>query len=147
MFEYSFMDQDFEATFRSEERMGKVLNLFSIVMIIIACLGLFGLAAFSAEQRLKELSIRKVLGAKVSNLVITFSSEFTALVAMAVLFAIPSSYFLVDLWLSDFAFHTPIEAWVFGVATLLVMLLASFTIGYQSLVNAKKNPAAVLKNN
>lgn len=147
MFEYSFMDQDFEATFREEERMGKVLNLFSMMMMVIACLGLFGLAAFSAEQRLKELCIRKVLGAKVSNLVITFSSEFTILVGVSIVIAIPVSYFLVDSWLSGFAFHTPIQAWVFVLATALTMALAVMTIGYQSFANARKNPATVLKNN
>ncbi len=146
MFEYSFMDHEFEATFRSELQMGKILNLFSIMALIIACLGLFGLAAFSAEQRMKELGIRKVLGARVISLVVSFSSEFTRLIVIAIVLAIPVSYLLVNRWLSSFAYRTPIEAWVFTVAILCAFIIACTTIGYQSLAAANKNPAEVLKD-
>lgn len=146
MFEYSFTDEDFERTFRSEQQMGKVLNLFSVMMIIVACLGLYGLAAFSAEQRLKELSIRKVLGAKVGSLVLSFSSEFIKLIVVSVILAIPIAYVLVQQWLSSFAYRTPIESWVFIVAVTATLFMAVITISYQSFSAAKKNPAQILKD-
>ncbi|MEO9869609.1 ABC transporter permease [Ekhidna sp.] len=145
-FEYSFMDQDFENTFRSEQRMGQILNLFTFMALVIACLGLFGLAAFSAEQRTKELGIRKVLGARVSELVITFSTEFTKLILIAILIASPIAYFLVDSWLGNFAYRTPIDLWVFAVATMAALVIAIVTISFQSLKVANKNPAETLTN-
>jgi len=145
-FEYSFMDQDFENTFRSEQRMSRILNLFTIMALIIACLGLFGLAAFSAEQRTKELGIRKVLGAKVSELVIAFSTEFTKLILIAILIATPIAYLFVDMWLEDFAYRTPIDLWVFAVATLAALVIAIATISFQSLRAANRNPVESLKD-
>ncbi|MEP1923734.1 MAG: ABC transporter permease [Ekhidna sp.] len=145
-FEYSFMDQDFENTFRSEQRMGQILNLFTFMALIIACLGLFGLAAFSAEQRTKELGIRKVLGARVSELVITFSTEFTKLILIAILIASPIAYFLVDGWLENFAYRTPIDLWVFAVATMAALVIAIATISFQSLRAANRNPVESLKD-
>lgn len=145
-FEYSFMDQEFENTFRFEQRMGTILNIFTLMALIIACLGLFGLASFSAEQRIKELGIRKVLGAKVSELVFLFSSEFTKLILISILLASPIAYFLVDAWLSDFASRTPIDLWVFLVAALSALLISIATTSYQSLSAAYKNPVETLKD-
>ena len=145
-FEYSFMDQEFEDTFRAEQRMATALNIITMMALLIACLGLFGLAAFSAEQRLKELGIRKVLGAKVSQLVILFSSEFSKLVVIAILLASPVAYFLVAYWLDDFAYKTPIDVWVFVVAAASPLILALLTISFQSLKAAFKNPALSLKD-
>ncbi len=145
-FEYSFMDQEFEATFRSERKMATILNVFTIMAMIIACLGLFGLAAFSAEQRTKELGIRKVLGASISELAITFSKEFTSLVLIAILLACPIAWYFVKKWLEDFAYSTPIEFWVFMVATLVAMLIAIATISFQSIRSANKNPVETLKD-
>ncbi|WP_421976294.1 ABC transporter permease [Roseivirga seohaensis] len=145
-FEYSFLDEDFENTFQEESRMSLVLNIFTIMALIIACLGLFGLAAFSAEQRLKELGIRKVLGAKISELVLLFSSEFTKLFLIAMLLASPIAYFLVDQWLSDFANRTPIHIWVFAASTLGTLAIAIATISYQSLRSAHKNPVDTLRS-
>ena len=145
IFEYSFMDQAFEKTFRAEQRMGTILNLFTVMAMVIACLGLFGLAAFSAEQRTRELGTRKVLGAKVSELVITFSSEFIRLVGIAILLASPIAYFAVNAWLDDFAYRTPIDAWVFGVVGLGALVIALITVGYQSFSAAIRNPVETLK--
>lgn len=145
-FEYSFMDQEFENTFRTEIRMSLILNIFTFMALLIACLGLFGLAAFSAEQRTKELGIRKVLGAKVSELVVLFSSEFTKLILISILLASPIAYFLVDRWLSDFAYRTPIDIWVFIVTTLGALLIAIITIAYQSLSAARANPTETLRS-
>ncbi len=145
LFEYSFMDQEFEETFRSEQRMATVLNIFTLLALIIACLGLFGLAAFSAEQRTKELGIRKVLGAKFSELAMLFSSEFTKLVLISVLLASPIAYLLVDEWLTDFAYRTPIDIWVFGVASLLAVVVTIITVSFQTIKVSRTNPIDSLR--
>lgn len=145
-FEYSFMNQDFESTFRAEQRMGFILNLFTSMALIIACLGLFGLAAFSAEQRVKELGIRKVLGAKTSELAISFSAEFNKLILTSILIACPIAWFLVNHWLQEFAYSTPIEPWIFVIAAISAMSIAIITIGYQSVKSANRNPIECLKD-
>lgn len=146
IFQYSFMDDEFERTFRSEQQMGIVLNLFTGLAVIIACLGLFGLAAFSAEQRLKELGIRRVMGAKVHEIVLLFSSEFTKLVLIAVVIAVPVAWYLADYWLSNFAYRTPIDAWVFIVASICALAIAALTISYQAFAAATANPVDSLRN-
>lgn len=145
-FEFSFMDQDFEDTFRFEQKMGSVLNLFTLMALIIGCLGLFGLAAFSAEQRIKELSIRKVLGASITSLVYSFTTEFTRLILISIVIASPLAWYFIDQWLSEFAYRTPITLWVFIAAATGAILIACLTIGYQSMRVANKNPAETLKD-
>jgi putative ABC transport system permease protein len=145
-FEYSFMDQDFESTFRSEQRMGIILNLFTLMAMIIACLGLYGLAAFSAEQRLKELGIRKVLGAKVSELVISFSAEFNRLIIVSILISCPIAWYLVSQWLQEFAYSTSMDIWVFVASAFGAMLIAVTTISFQSIKSARRNPVETLKD-
>lgn len=144
-FEYSFMDQEFDRTFRAEQRMSIVLNIFTMMALVIACLGLFGLAAFAAEQRIKELGIRKVLGARVTQLVYSFSTEFMRLILLSILIAIPISYYIVSAWLSNFPFRTSIEVWVFTVASAGAMGVALITVGFQSLKAAYQNPVDILK--
>ena len=145
-FRYSFMDEEFDSTFREEKKMSVILNLFTILAIVIACLGLFGLAAFSADQRKKELGIRKLHGASVHQLVFLFSSEFTKPVALSIVMATPIAYLMTDFWLSNFAYRTPIDSWVFIVAGLTAMSIAAFTVGFQSFSAANANPVEVLKN-
>ncbi|MDY8137528.1 ABC transporter permease [Aquimarina sp. 2201CG5-10] len=144
-FEYSFMDQDFENTFRSEQRMSTVLNIFTLMAMIIACLGLFGLAAFSAEQRIKELGIRKVLGAKVSQLTLLFSSEFTKLILISILLSMPIAYFLVNEWLKDFAYRTPIDIWVFVLAAVFAFIITILTVSFQAIKASIANPINSLR--
>ncbi len=144
-FEYSFMDQDFENTFISEKRMATILNVFTLMALIIACLGLFGLAAFTAEQRTKELSIRKVLGAKVSQLAILFSSEFTRLVVIAVVLASCMAYLLVDWWLQNFAYRASIDIWVFIIAAISAIAITLLTVSLQTVKVATSNPAKKLR--
>ena len=145
-FRYSFMDEEFDNTFHEEARMSVILNLFTILAIVIACLGLFGLAAFSADQRKKELGIRKLHGASVRQLVLLFSSEFTKLVALSIVIAAPIAYLMTDYWLSNFAYRTPIDIWVFITAGLVAISIAAFTVGFQSFSTANANPVEVLKN-
>ncbi|MCE7994458.1 MAG: FtsX-like permease family protein [Roseivirga sp.] len=145
-FQFSFMDKNFENGFRKEQRMGQVLNIFTVMALSIACLGLFGLAAFSAEQRTKELGIRKVLGAQTIHLVISFSSEFTKLILFALLIAVPLAYFAVDYWLTDFAYKTPIQPFVFIAAGISALLVSWLTISFQSLKTAYRNPVDSLRD-
>lgn len=145
-FEYSFMDESFDNSFRSEQRMGKVLNVFTAMAIAIACLGLFGLSAFTAEQRKKELGVRKVLGAKVMNLMMLFSTEFTRLVVISLLVATPLSYYIVNSWLADFAYKTPIDLTVFVVTGIAALMIAWLTISFQSLKVAYRNPVDSLRD-
>ncbi len=145
-FKYSFMDEEFDNTFREERKMSIVLNLFTILAIVIACLGLFGLAAFSADQRKKELGIRKLHGASIYHLVFRFSSEFTKLVALSIVVATPIAYLMTDYWLSSFAYRTPIDVWVFIASGVTAMSIAAFTIGFQSFSSANANPVDVLRN-
>lgn len=144
-FEYSFMDQAFDNNFRTEQRMAKALNFFTIMAMVIASLGLFGLAAFSAEQRTKELSIRKVLGANTSQLTYLFSTSFVKLVGLSILISAPLAYWFVSLWLEGFAFRTPIRLGVFALASLISLAVAILTTGYQSLYVASRNPVDTLK--
>lgn len=145
-FQYSFMDEEFDNTFREEKKMSVILNLFTILAIVIACLGLFGLAAFSADQRKKELGIRKLHGASVHQLVFLFSSEFTRLVALSIVMAAPIAYLMTVYWLSNFAYRIPIDIWVFIAAGLTAMSIAVLTVGFQSFSAANANPVEVLKN-
>ncbi len=145
-FQYSFLDEEFDNTFHEERRMSVILNLFTILAIVIACLGLFGLAAFSADQRKKELGIRKLHGASIHQLVFLFSSEFTKLVALSIVMATPIAYLMTDYWLSNFAYRTPIDIWVFIVAGLTALSISAFTVGFQSFSAANTNPVEVLKN-
>lgn len=145
-FEYSFMDKAFDNSFRAEQRMGQVLNVFTIMAIVIACLGLFGLAAFTAEQRRKELGVRKVLGAKALHLMMHFSSEFTRLVIISLLVATPVSYLIVASWLDGFAYKTPIDITVFVITGIAVLLIAWSTISFQSLKAAFRNPVEALRD-
>jgi putative ABC transport system permease protein len=145
-FQYSFMDEEFDNTFQDERRMSVILNLFTILAIVIACLGLFGLAAFSADQRKKELGIRKLHGANIHQLVFLFSSEFTKLVGLSIVIAAPIAYLMTDYWLRNFAYRTPIDIWVFIVAGISAMSIAAFTVGFQSFSAANTNPVEVLKN-
>jgi len=144
-FEYSFIDEDFNAKFRKEQQLGKVFLLFTVLAIFIACLGLFGLSTFTAEQRHKEMGIRKVLGASLALLLRTMSIEFLGLVSIAFLLAVPSAYFFISWWLNGFIYRTKIDPMSFvygGVAAILVTILS---VAYQSLKVASKNPVESLK--
>ena len=145
-FEYSFMDQQFEANFRTEQQMGQILNIFTMMALTIACLGLFGLSAFASEQRKKELGIRKVLGASVQQLVFAFTREFSLLIIISILIASPLAYLFVGNWLDNFAYKTPMEVWVFLLVGLASIIIAWLTIGVHSIHSARQNPVEVLKD-
>ena len=145
-FEYSFLDSDLNELYASEEQLSEVVIFFAVLAILIACLGLFGLAAFSAEQRRKELGVRKVLGAGITQLVVTFSREFTRLVAISLLVATPVAYLAVDNWLAGFAYKTSIDPTVFILAGAASIIIAWGTISFQSLKSAFRNPVDSLRD-
>ena len=145
-FEYSFLDNDFDALFRAEQRLGRVFTTFTVLAIFIACLGLFGLAAYSAEQRSKEIGVRKVMGASIWSISKSLSSEFTKLVGLAFLLAIYPAYYLMKVWLSDFANRVEINLVVFVIAGAGAFLIAVLTVSYQSLKAASANPVDALRS-
>ena len=144
-FSYRFLDDQFNAMYRSEQRIGQIFGAFAILAIIVACLGLFALAAFTAEQRTKEISIRKVLGASISQIVFLLTKEFGRLVIVSIVVAVPLSWYFMNQWLSSFAFKTNLGVEIFVGAGLLALVVAWLTMSYQSVQAARTNPATSLK--
>jgi putative ABC transport system permease protein len=144
-FSYRFMDDAFDNMYRAEQRVGKVSVTFSILAILIACLGLFGLATYMAEQRTKEIGVRKVLGASVVNVVTMLSKDFLKLVIIAALLAFPVAWWALHKWLQDFAYRISIEWWVFVVAALSALLIALLTVSFQAIKAAIANPVKSLR--
>lgn len=144
-FDYSFLDQDFNKNYQAENRLSSIVGYFTIIAILISCLGLFGLAAFSAEQRTKEIGVRKVLGASVAGLVGLLSKDFMKLVAIAVLIASPVAWLIMNKWLQDFAFRTGIGWQVFAITGLVALFVAIVTISFQAIRAALSNPVKSLR--
>jgi len=144
-FEYSFLDQDFDALFRSEQRLGNLFTTFTVLAIFIAALGLIGLAAFTAEKRTKELGIRKVLGASEISLVNLLSKEFTKLVVIALAFSIFPAWYFTSQWLQGFAFRISLSIWVFIGAGAVALVVALLCVVFQALRTARINPAKSLR--
>jgi putative ABC transport system permease protein len=145
-FEYSFLNQNYDAKFRAEERMGQIFIVFTSLAVLIACLGLFGLATFTAEQRAKEISIRKVLGASISQVVVLLSKDFAKLVMLAFLIAIPITWYGMTKWLEGFAYRISFDVLMVVVAGGLAILVAIITISFQAIKAALGNPVDSLKN-
>jgi putative ABC transport system permease protein len=145
-FQYSFLDQDFDALFRGEQRMSQIILVFTVLTIFIACLGLFGLATYVGEQRAKEISIRKVMGASMTQVMGLLFKDFTLLILIAFIIAGPLGWYLMNEWLNGFAFHIGVEAWVIFVAGFAALMIAVVTISFQSVKAARENPVKALKN-
>ena len=145
-FEYEFMDDSFNQVYRSEIRIGSIISIFSILSIFIACLGLFGLAAFSTERRIKEIGIRKVLGASTTGLVGMLSKDFLRLVLISMIIAMPFSWYFMSKWLDDFSYSVGLEWWIFAAAGLIAVLIAFLTVSYQSIKAAISNPIESLRS-
>lgn len=144
-FEYEFFDDHFGRIYLAEERTAQILFSFSILAIIIASLGLFGLAAFIAEQRTKEIGIRKVMGATVSGIIVLLIKQFTKWVIIANLIAWPAAYFMMKKWLQNFAYQAPLTIWVFLISAMLALIIAILTVSYQSMKAALANPVSSLR--
>jgi putative ABC transport system permease protein len=144
-FEYSFLDEDFLKNYESESRLYNLVNAFTCIAIMISCLGLFGLTAFSAEQRTKEIGIRKVLGATEINIVSLLSGDFLKLVMLAVVVSIPAGWYGMNKWLEGFAYRTQITWSVFVLAAGAAVIIALVTISFQAVKAALANPAKSIK--
>lgn len=145
-FEYTFLDEQFAQQYRSEQIFGKVFSLFTFLSIFITCLGLFGLAAFMAEQRTKEIGVRKVLGASVASIVALLSQDFLKLVLIALVIASPIAWYAMNQWLQGFAYKIDIEWWMFAGAGLLAVVIALLTVSFQSIKAALTNPVKSLRS-
>lgn len=145
-FQYQFLEDNYNQLYKSEEKLGEIFGLFTIVSIAIAALGLFGLAAFLAEQRTKEIGIRKVLGASVQTIVMLISKDFLRLVMIAFVLSVPIGWYAMNRWLEAFAYRITIEWWMFALAGGLALILAKLAVGYQSIKAAVANPVSSLRN-
>ncbi|HEX5026789.1 MAG TPA: FtsX-like permease family protein, partial [Agriterribacter sp.] len=144
-FEYTFLDEHFAELYKADGQVSKVVGILAVLAIIISCLGLFGLASYSAERRVKEIGIRKVLGASVQQIVSILSRDFLKLVLIANLIAWPLAWFVVHGWLEDFAYRIPVSWMVFLAAGAAAMLIALLTISFQSIKAAMANPVESLR--
>ena len=139
-FDYSFLDDTFDQMYKSDMRTGQLFGIFSIIAILISCLGLFGLVVFSTELKTKEIGIRKVLGASILDIIKLLTSEFLILVSIAMLIAFPLAYYLLNNMLQDFAYRISLEWWIFAAAALITIVLTFLTVGVQAIKAATENP-------
>ena len=145
-FEYHFVDEDYARKFSDEERVGTLASFFAVLAIVISCLGLFGLASFVAEQRTKEIGVRKVLGASVFNLWGMLSKEFVMLVAVSFVIAVPLSYYFMHGWLQNYQYRTAMSWWIFAASGIGALLVTLFTVSFQAVKAALTNPVRSLRS-
>jgi putative ABC transport system permease protein len=144
-YQYTFLDENFAKLYEAEERQKTLFTTFACLAIFIACLGLFGLSAFAISQRIKEIGIRKVLGANISSIVTLLSKDFLKLVALSSLFAFPIAWFAMDKWLQDFAYRIKMPLWIFIAAGIIASIIALATISFQAIKAAVANPVKSLR--
>lgn len=145
-FEYTFLDEEFDGLYKTDAKMSTLILAFSLIAIVISCLGLLGLAAFTAQQRVREIGIRKVLGATIANIMLLLSRDFIRLVLLSVLIATPIAWYVLHRWLEDFVYHIPLNPWIFAGAGALATLIALVTISAQSIRAAISNPVHSLRS-
>jgi putative ABC transport system permease protein len=145
-FNYSFLDQDIDNLYKAEQRLGSLFNVFAVLAIVISCLGLYGLSAYLAERRTRELGIRKVLGASEFQLVYLLSATFTRPVLIATAIAVPLAWYGMSQWLSGFAYHVTIDWTIFLVAFLSALIIAWLTVSFESIKAATTNPVKSLRS-
>ena len=144
-FDYTFMDDSYDRMYKSDQRTGQLFNLFAIIAIVISCLGLFGLATYSAQVRVKEIGIRKTLGASALNITTMLSKDFLSLVMLAILIASPVAWWAMHKWLMDFAYHTSISVWIFIVTAFGALGISIITVSFQAIRAAVANPVKSLR--
>jgi len=144
-FDYKYFNAEYEELYRSEEKLSKIFRYFSILTILISCLGLFGLAAFMAEQRTKEVGIRKVMGANFYDIFRILSSEFMKWVIIANVIAWPLAYYFMNRWLLGYAYHTRLSIWIFLLTAVISLVIAMLTVSYQAIRTAQQHPVKSLK--
>jgi putative ABC transport system permease protein len=145
-FEYSFLDQNIQKQYEEDRRVSRIISGFTIIAMIISCLGLYGLSTYMAERRFKEIGVRKVMGANIGQIVALLSREFLKLVFIAFVIAVPLSWYAIDQWLSGFAYHIPVDGLIFVYAGLLSLMVALLTVSYESIKAAVMNPIKSLRS-
>jgi ABC-type antimicrobial peptide transport system permease subunit len=145
-FEYKFNDDEYARKFSDEERIGNLATIFAVLAIFISCLGLFGLASFVAEQRVKEIGVRKVLGASVANLWRLLSTEFVVLVFISLLIAVPLAYYFMQRWLQGYQYKTIMSWWIFVLAGAGAIIITLLTVSFQAIKAALANPVKSLRS-
>jgi ABC-type antimicrobial peptide transport system permease subunit len=145
-FEFTFLSEDYKALYASEQNVAELSKYFAGVAIMLSCLGLFGLAIFMAEQRTKEIGIRKVLGSSTLGIVVLLCKDFIRLVLIAILIASPLAWWMAGTWLEDFAYRISIEWWMFAITALTAIAIALLTVGAQALKAAISNPVKALRS-
>lgn len=144
-FDYKFSDDEYNKKFATEERIGKLAGFFTLLAIFISCMGLFGMASFMAEQRTKEIGVRKVLGASIFSLWRLMSTDFVLLVGISLLVAIPTAYYFMHGWLQNYKYRADLSWWIFGLTAVAAIVITLLTVSYQSIKAALMNPVKSLK--
>ena len=144
-FQYHFLDQNYERLYQAEERMEKLFYYFAGLTVLISCLGLFGLASYSAEQYTKEIGIRKVLGASIPNILFILTSDFMKWVMLSNVIAWPIAWYAMNKWLQNFAYRISIQWWMFALAGGITLIIALFTVSWQAIRAATANPVEALR--
>jgi putative ABC transport system permease protein len=139
------MDENIDRFYQKERQVNRLITYFTVLAIFISCLGLFGLSLFMAEQRIKEIGIRKTLGATVSNIVGLMSKDFLSLVGVANLIAWPAAYFIMNKWLQNFTYRIDMGLWIFALAAVMALFIALVTISFQTIKAATSNPVDSLR--
>jgi len=145
-FDYQFTDAEYAKKFATEERIGKLAGFFTILAIFISCMGLFGMASFMAEQRTKEIGVRKVLGASIFGLWRLMSKEFVLLVTISLFIATPLAYYFMSGWIKNYKYQAELSWWIFGATALSAILITLLTVSYQSIKAATANPVKSLRS-
>jgi ABC-type antimicrobial peptide transport system permease subunit len=146
LFNYSFLDENYDWLYKTDIRMSTLLYIFAFIAIMISCLGLFGLVTYTAETKTKEIGIRKVLGAKISDIITMLTKEFLILVGIAMLIAFPLAYYWLERMLQDYAYRIEISWWMFALAGIITVVLTLITVGWQALKAATANPVKAIKS-
>lgn len=144
-FEYSFMDADYESMYLKDQRTGELFNIFSVIAIFVSCLGLFGITTYTAQLKKREIGIRKVLGASIFQVTKLLSRDFLILVAISAVIAIPLAWYVMELWLQDFVYRTPMSWWIFALAGGITLVIAIVTVSFQAIKAALANPVKSLR--
>ena len=145
-FNFQFTDAEYAKKFADEERTGRLASIFTVLAIFISCMGLFGMASFMAEQRTKEIGVRKVLGASIINLWGLMSKEFVALVTISLVIASPVAYYFMNKWVLSYKYHTDVSWWIFALTAAGAVIITLLTVSYQSIKAATANPVKSLRS-
>jgi putative ABC transport system permease protein len=145
-FDYSFLDDELDAQYRTEQLMGTIFGIFTFLSIFVACLGLFGLSLYTVERRTSEIGVRKVLGASVQSIVSLLSRDLLKMILISAVIAFPVAWLAMAKWLEDFAYRTEIRWWIFFLAALSAVIVALLTVSYQSIKAALANPVQSLRS-